>query len=514
MEREVRRMTLARIGRFRVERTLGVGSFATVWLARDEDLDGWVAIKLLAENWSFDQDARRRFIEEARALRRLDDDRIVRVYEIGRLPDDRPYMVMELADRGTLEDRIRLRAQLDQPFSVGDAVDLSIEIAECLIAVHDRRLVHRDVKPSNVLFRSVPPERQEALRRDGHPVPEERMLLADFGIVRRLEGALGHTMVGGSPQYMAPEQGDPNRARLVDYRSDLYSAAVILYELLSGRVPLRLEGEDGTNRTDGPSGGPEHIQRLRPDVPASLARVIHRGLALDPDRRFSSAWEWRDAIRTASAGEETEGVVTTLPSARPTSPRATSRATATLPKATERGTAVLVPDVSGRSERAPVPRPDLGQGDGRAPERQAMAAPGGVGLRLRFASVSVVLAGLLMAAGVLLPWSNERWGAAFTESSVASFGAGLLVLAGVRLWRTRRRWLAVLWSGLSGIAGLAGASLGLFAILRIARDSGALGAGPPAILLAGVIAAASGYRALIRLRRSARPWTNITGSST
>src|SRR5712691_1489921 len=104
-------MTLSRIGRFEVQRPLGSGSFATVWLARDEDLDAWVAIKLLAENWSFNQDARRRFIEEARALRRLDSERIVRVYDVGSLDDSRPYM----ADRGTLEDRIRLRSQLEQP---------------------------------------------------------------------------------------------------------------------------------------------------------------------------------------------------------------------------------------------------------------------------------------------------------------------------------------------------------------------------------------------------------------
>ena len=108
-------MALARIGRFEIERRLGSGSFATVWLARDEDLEAWVAIKVLADNWSHNEDARRRFLEEARALRQLDNDRIVRVYEVGRLDDDRPYMVMEYADRGTLEDRLRLRRNLGRP---------------------------------------------------------------------------------------------------------------------------------------------------------------------------------------------------------------------------------------------------------------------------------------------------------------------------------------------------------------------------------------------------------------
>ncbi|HCP61329.1 MAG TPA: hypothetical protein DIU14_02500, partial [Actinobacteria bacterium] len=232
---QARAVTLATIGRFQVERAVGSGTFATVWLARDPDLEAWVAIKLLAENWSMNQDARRRFMEEARAMRLLDDDRIVRVYEVGRLDDGRPYMVMEFADRGTLEDRMRLRAQLDQPFTVAEAVSASMEIAECLVAVHDHRIVHRDIKPSNVLFRSSTPERKEAMRREGRPVRDERTLLGDFGIARRLEGVLGPTMVLGSPQYMAPEQGDPDLASTVDGRSDVYSGAVVLYELLAGR---------------------------------------------------------------------------------------------------------------------------------------------------------------------------------------------------------------------------------------------------------------------------------------
>src|SRR5207302_10909174 len=181
-------MTLAqRIGRFHVTRPLGSGTFSTVWLARDDELDGWVAIKILAENWSYDEDARRRFTEEARALRALDSDRIVRVYDVGRLDDGRPYLVMEYADEGSLGDRMRLREQIGRPFTVDEAVGVSIEIAGCLAAVHALRIVHRDLKPTNVLFRSIAPEVREALRRSGRAVPAERMLLGDFGIARRLE---------------------------------------------------------------------------------------------------------------------------------------------------------------------------------------------------------------------------------------------------------------------------------------------------------------------------------------
>src|SRR5712691_5746044 len=232
-------MTLAqRIGRFRVERALGSGSFSTVWLARDEDLDGWVAIKILAENWALNDDARRRFMDEARALRELDNDRIVRVYEVGRLEDARPYIVMEFADRGSLEDRMRFQAQMKRPFPVIESVGIGVEMAECLIAVHALRIVHRDVKPSNILFRSVSPGIQEALRLTGKRVDGERMLLGDFGVARRLESRSGHTIVVGSPQYMAPEQADAATAASVDERSDVYSAGIVLYELLAGQNPL------------------------------------------------------------------------------------------------------------------------------------------------------------------------------------------------------------------------------------------------------------------------------------
>jgi serine/threonine protein kinase len=456
-------VTIARIGRFGVERVLGTGTFATVWLARDEDLDAWVAIKLLADNWTLNEDARRRFIEEARALRRLDDDRIVRVYEIGRLPDDRPYIVMEFADRGTLEDRMRLRDELDQPLSVREAVELGVEIAECLIAVHGSRMVHRDVKPSNVLFRSMPPERQDAMRRNGQRVVAERTLLGDFGIARRLEGILGHTMVVGSPHYMAPEQADPHRASYADYRSDIYSAAVIVRELLTGRD----------------------------DVPPALQGAVERGLSPDPGARFESSWEWRDALRAALA-QAPPGGPDTAPVPVPASsstPAPTLRGASTLPAATRAGTRVL--ERSPSVVPSPAPRP---------------APPGGPTRSLRTVDVRLPAAAVAASAvalfvGALLPWSTERLGVSFPESALAIAGAVVVFLAGVRMWRTRRRWVAAASSAIAAATGLALAALGLYEIFRIGgRDAQSVGSGPIVLLLAGLIAFAAGTRALKRLR--------------
>lgn len=468
-------MTIARIGRFGVERVLGTGSFATVWLARDEDLDAWVAIKLLAENWSLNEDARRRFLEEARALRRLDDDRIVRVYEISRLSDDRPYIVMEYADRGTLEDRMRLRAQLDQPFSLREAKEISVEIAECLIAVHGVRMVHRDVKPSNVLFRSLGPERQEALRRNGQPVVKERTLLGDFGIARRLEGVLGHTMVLGSPHYMAPEQADPERARLVDYRSDIYSAAVILHELLTGRLP--------------------GLEEVRLDGSPALEEVLRKGLSPQPSDRFDSAWEWRDALRAAPLDDvvRVRDVATATVSAggsgtmapalgRPVRP---TRPGTTLSAPTQAGTKVLESPVTYRPAPKPVRTVDV-----RMPAAWAMVSA------------------LAVFVGSLVPWSAgpSRLGIDFAESAVAISAAALLLLSGVRMWRTRRRWVAATAATVASISGLSAAAVGLYSIFRIAlRDRNSLGPGPEIVLVGALVAFVAGARALKRLRRVERP---------
>jgi serine/threonine protein kinase len=279
------------IGRFRVERSVGVGAFSTVWLARDEDLDAWVAVKVLAEAWSRNEDARRRFTEEARALRHLDSDRIVRVHELGWLDEDRPFMVMEYADRGSLEDRMRFAREAGRPFTVGEAAAVGIELAGCLTSVHALKIVHRDVKPSNVLFRSVAPEVREALNRSGRRTGDERMLLGDFGIARRMEAA-GHTMVVGSPQYMAPEQADPRRAHLVDGRADVFAAAVVLFEVLTGTTPWPSEPPTPGVVTAG-AQSVRHVRDLRPDVPDAMAEAIHRALSTDAEDRQPSAWELR-----------------------------------------------------------------------------------------------------------------------------------------------------------------------------------------------------------------------------
>src|SRR3954447_3602495 len=165
--------SLGRIGRYRLERRLGTGAFGTVWLAHDDQLEAPVAVKVLAENWSHRLDVRDRFLSEARLLRRADSNRVVQVYDIGELPDGRPYFVMEYADDGTLADRLAGGA-----IPVPEALRLTALAARSAAALHEAGIVHRDVKPSNVLLRTAP---------DG----TRRVLLADLGLAKSLAQASG-----------------------------------------------------------------------------------------------------------------------------------------------------------------------------------------------------------------------------------------------------------------------------------------------------------------------------------
>jgi serine/threonine protein kinase len=306
-----------RIGSFQVERLLGSGSFATVWLAYDPDLDARVAIKVLAENWSLNDEMRARFLHEARILRRLDNDHIARVYSTGTLDNGQPYFVMEYADRGNLNDRLDGWHRAQQQPAIPEAVAIALELADCLASVHELQIVHRDLKPSNILFRSIPAHRRNRVRPVSGELTIERMLLADFGIARRLEAARSYTQVAGTPQYMAPEQGDPATAALADHRSDLYAATIILYELLALEPPFTAStySELQVAKLSSP---PPSIRSVRPDAPAGLEDFMARGLAPAQGERFQSAAEWRQALLDVVDSQPTDGSVagSTLPSAR------------------------------------------------------------------------------------------------------------------------------------------------------------------------------------------------------
>ncbi|WP_030172494.1 serine/threonine-protein kinase [Streptomyces sp. NRRL S-813] len=262
--------SVERIGRYRVERRLGTGAFGTVWLAHDDELQAPVAVKVLAENWSHRLDVRERFLSEARLLRKADSPLVAQVHDIGELPDGRPYFVMEYADGGTLADLLAA-----DPPPVPEALRLTALAARGAQALHEAGVVHRDVKPSNILLRTAP---------DG----TRRVLLADLGLAKSLAEASGLTLAAGSAGYRPPEQAEPGAG--IDARADVYSLGAVGYQLVTGTVPAA-------------PGSVVPLQRLRPDVDPGVARALMRALEPERERRWPSAEAFAEELeRLAAAG--------------------------------------------------------------------------------------------------------------------------------------------------------------------------------------------------------------------
>ncbi|HEX3813983.1 MAG TPA: serine/threonine-protein kinase [Mycobacteriales bacterium] len=255
-------------GRYRSDRRIGSGAFATVWLAHDDLLDSPVAVKVLAENWTDRLDIRARFSDEARILRRADSDHVVRVHDIGELDDGRPYFVMTYADAGTLAER--LSGPLAEPL----AVQHGLGVADGLAVLHRLGVVHRDVKPSNVLFHS------------GRGT--ERLLIADLGLARAVAHASGFTLAAGTPGYMAPEQAVMGGS--VDARADVYALGALITHMLSGHTPRIVSDERSAVFARHDADG----------IPGRLGEIVRRALAPYPEERYASAVEMAAELRQLS----------------------------------------------------------------------------------------------------------------------------------------------------------------------------------------------------------------------
>ncbi len=248
-------------GRYRLERPLGHGGMASVYLAHDAELDRPVAVKLLAESLAGDIAFRKRFLREARLAARLSHPNVVAVFDAGEADGGRPYIVMEYVDGTTLEGR--------GPLPAAEAVALAVQACHGLAHAHAAGLVHRDVKPHNLL-----------LRTDG------TLKVADFGIARAAE-ATALTQIGsvlGTAAYLAPEQAAGEE---VTAAADVYSLGAVLYELLAGRPPH--EPASLTDLADPPEIRP--VSELAPQVTRHVEDAVMRSLARNPAYRPASADE-------------------------------------------------------------------------------------------------------------------------------------------------------------------------------------------------------------------------------
>ncbi len=262
-------------GRYRLEAKLGSGGMSTVYLARDQTLDRQVAVKVMHREMSEQADQLERFRQEARSVAKLSHPNVVSVIDAGE-DGGHPYIVFEYVEGETLKQRINR----DGALAPQEAIAYAIEIARGLSMAHARNMVHRDIKPQNILIDA-----------------EGRAKLTDFGISRQLEqdGMTATGRVLGTTDYVAPEQA---MGRKVDPRTDIYSLGVVLYEMLIGQVPFAADSQVGVAMKHVNEELPD-VQRRRPEVSAAVALVVERSTAKDPNERYQQVSEMIDDLSTA-----------------------------------------------------------------------------------------------------------------------------------------------------------------------------------------------------------------------
>jgi serine/threonine protein kinase len=256
---------LGRLGSYHIVEKLGEGSFGVVYKAYDEKLDRWVAVKVLRPELAVQERVRRRFENEARAAAAVKDPNVVIVHAVVEAAEDfpQPFLVMEFVEGESLRARMtRLRP------CQREAAWLIRQVALGLSAAHRRGVIHRDVKPDNILLET--------------PGNDVRAKIADFGIAQAVEAVRGRVPSGsivGTIPYMSPEAFQPSDA--ADARSDLFSLGVTLYELLTGELPFRKRD---------PLTGDAPPVTLPPKIPPDLSAIARKCLAADPERRYQTAY--------------------------------------------------------------------------------------------------------------------------------------------------------------------------------------------------------------------------------
>lgn len=276
--------------RYRLEALIGDGGMGTVYRAQDENLDRLVAIKLMHPHYARQSEFRARLMQEAKTAAQLDHPSVVRVFDFGE-SEHGLFIAMEYVDGGSLRDHLRRLQKMQKFLPLPQSIQIGIQIAEALYYAHQRGIVHRDVKPGNIILKRL---------NQPDPVTEQpfRALLTDFGLVKLQEGSQitesGATL--GTPTYMSPEQCE---GKPLDGRSDLYALGIVLYELFTNQLPFNFQTLPEALSAHRQGLMPRPASQLRPDVPPLVDSILTKSLAKNAANRFHNGAEMAAALRSA-----------------------------------------------------------------------------------------------------------------------------------------------------------------------------------------------------------------------
>jgi serine/threonine-protein kinase len=285
--------------RYGVTALIGEGGMGEVYEAEHLAIGRLVAVKVLNPKRAQDREAISRLRHEARVAGTLGHPNICAIYDMGRLDDGSPYLVMERLHGETLAQRLTRETRLP----IEDLIDVMLQVLSALSAAHQRGIIHRDLKPDNIFL-----SRREGMR----AIPK----LLDFGISKSedieetMADLTGQTMAAGTPFYMAPEQARGDRG--LDHRIDLWATGIILYECLSGQRPFDARNYNAL-LVQILSATPRPLHEIQPDVPAALEQIVERALRKLPADRFQTALEVQTALRAVNL---TDAATSKMPAKR------------------------------------------------------------------------------------------------------------------------------------------------------------------------------------------------------